>query len=311
MRRTALLLFAILITTGLILLAQTTQNKPAGTKAAASTAKPRTATARRLPTKAEVESFLQHTFGWDPGIKSEIIDIKPAADPAVALATVRLRNAQGQQITNIYVTPDGKHAITGDMIPFGSDPFASARAELARRANGPAKGPANAAVNIVEFGDLQCPACKAAQPTIQRLMSDLPQAKLIFQQFPLTQLHPWAMTAAKYGECVARQNKDAFWKYVDLVYANQDGMERMSEAEATPKLKDYAGQAGVNANTAAQCTQDPAIAAKIFASMELGRLLDVTGTPTLFIGGRKISSVSNTPYDALKAVAQYQAKQGK
>lgn len=311
MRRTALLLFAILITTGLILLAQTTQKQPAGTKADSSTAKPRAATARRLPTKAEVESFLQHTFGWDLGIKSEIVDIKPAADPAVALVTVRLRNAQGQQITNIYVTPDGKHAITGDMIPFGSDPFSSARAELARRANGPAKGPANAAVNIVEFGDLQCPACKAAQPTIQRLMSDLPQARLIFQQFPLTQLHPWAMTAAKYGECVARQNKDAFWKYVDLVYANQDGMERMSEAEATPKLKDYAGQAGVNANTAAQCTQDPAIAAKIFASMELGRSLDVTGTPTLFIGGRKISSVSNTPYDVLKAVAQYQAKQEK
>ena len=70
-------------------------------------------------------------------------------------------------------------------MPFGPDPFAKDRAILDKDAFGPTKGPATPAITIVEFGDLECPACKQAQPVIEKLMSGEPKVKLIFQNYPL------------------------------------------------------------------------------------------------------------------------------
>jgi hypothetical protein len=65
-------------------------------------------------------------------------------------------------------------------------------------------------VTIVEFGDLQCPACKAAQPTIEALVAAEPQARFVFQNFPL-EMHNWAAKGAAYADCVGRASNDAFW----------------------------------------------------------------------------------------------------
>ena len=151
------------------------------------------------------------------------------------------------------------------------------------------------------------PACKRAQPTIEKLLNDVPNTRLIFQQFPLVQLHKWANIAAKYGLCVAKQNNDAYWKFIDTVYQHQDELQSQTEEQVTPKLKEYAGEAGVNADQAQQCTSDPAVAVAINDSLELGREMDVTGTPTLFVGGRKIGNVGGIPYETLKAITEFQA----
>lgn len=268
------------------------------------------ATNENLPSKQTVEDFLHHTFGYDQNLKYEVVSIKPAPDPSMAEVTVIMNTPQGQQLLPLFITPDHKFAISGEFVPFGDDPYAHARQVLSEKAHGPARGPSNPAVTIVEFGDLQCPACKRAQPIMDRLMTDFPNAKLIFQQFPLPQ-HRWAMLAAKYALCVARQNNGAFWKFLDEVYTNQDSMQQMTEEQVTPKLEEYATGAGVNAKEVAQCTTDPKIAEQIFASEELGKEMGITGTPTVFIGGRKISNVSGLPYDTLKAIVQFQADGGK
>jgi protein-disulfide isomerase len=264
-----------------------------------------------LPSEATVMEFLRHTFGYDQNLKYSVAEIKPAADPSLAEVTVVMNTPEGPQQLKIYVTLNQKFAVSGDFVPFGADPYASNREILQQRANGPARGPADAALTIYEFGDLQCPACKRAQPTIEKLLTDVPTARLVFQQFPLVQLHKWAMLAAKYGLCVARQNNDAYWKFVDTVYDHQDELQSQSEEQVAPKLKEYAAAAGVNADQAEKCTSDPAIAVKINDSMILGRDMDVTGTPTLFIGGRKIGNVGGIPYETLKAITEFQAANGK
>jgi hypothetical protein len=81
---------------------------------------------------------------------------------------------------------------------------------------------ANSAVSVVEYGDLQCPACRGAytlvdQPLIKQYGS---QMSFTFQQFPLTSLHEYAMEAAEASECAADQGK--FWEFVDIDYTNQD-----------------------------------------------------------------------------------------
>ncbi len=251
--------------------------------------------------------FLRHTFGYDPNLKFSVAEIKPAADPALSEVTIVLNTPEGQQVMKLFITPDQRYALSGDFVPFGADPYAPAREKL-KAANGPSRGPANAAVTIVEFGDLQCPACKRAQPTIEKLLTDVPNARLVFQQFPLVQIHKWAMTAAMYGLCVAKQNNDAYFKFIDTVYQHQDELQQQTEEQVAPKLKEYAGESGVNADKVQQCTSDPAIAADINKSLALGRELDINGTPTLFIGGRKIGNVSGIPYETLKGITEFQAQ---
>ena len=264
--------------------------------------------ASNLPSEATVNSFLHHTFGYDQNLKWKVTEIKPAPDASMTEVAIVLNTPEGQQALKLYVTPDQKYAISGDFIPFGDDPYAPMRTLLNEKAKGPSRGATNPAVTIVEFGDLQCPACKRAQPTIEKLMTDVPNAKLIFEQYPLTALHKWAMTASKYAVCVDKQSHPAFWKFIDEVYQNQDTMEPMTVEQVEPKLKQFAADSGVNADQVQKCTQDPGTEAQIFSSQELGQDVGVTGTPTLFINGRRIGNVGGVPYDTLKDIAQFQAE---
>jgi protein-disulfide isomerase len=279
------------------------------TKGATSGAKTETTAPGNRPSREVIDSFLRHTFGYDPNIKWEIADIKPADDPAISVVTIVLRTPQGGQEMKLFVTPDQRYAIAGDMLPFGPNPYAKAANELKAKLSGPSRGPADAKVTIVEFGDLQCPACKAAQPTIDKLLGDVPQARLVFQQFPLVTLHKWAFSAAKYGECTRQQKPDAFWTFQSLVYDNQPSMESLDEDQANPKLKEYAVQAGADAAKLDACVADPGTAAKIYKSMELGKSVEVTSTPTLFINGRKVANVSGMPYEVLKELTEFQGQQ--
>ncbi len=276
--------------------------KRAPKSATSSAAQPATTGQAGLPTEATVESFLRHTFGWDTSIQWKVLNIKPSEVPQVAEVLVGLKNAQGQaQTISLFVLPGGKWAVAGEMLPFGADPYAPLRQELATRAHGPAKGPAGSRMTIVEFSDLQCPACKAAQPTIDQLLQDEPNARFIFQNFPLQDLHPWAFKAATYADCLGRENPDAFWKFISADYANQ---EQVTVENVDQKMKEFVTQAGGDANKVAACAALPSTAARVKESIKLGNDVGVTGTPTLYVNGRKIQSVSGMPYEMLKAIVE-------
>src|SRR4051794_23113223 len=152
----------------------------------------KTTQSTKLPSEATVNDFLKHMFGWNQNLAFKIADIKPSEAPGIAQVTVVFNTPEGQAVQKIYVTSDEHYAFSGELVPFGADPFAAARADL-KAVNGPVHGPADATVTIVEFGDLQCPACKKAQENLNKLMGEEPKAKLIFQNFPLEQIHKWAM----------------------------------------------------------------------------------------------------------------------
>jgi protein-disulfide isomerase len=316
MRHLFACLFAVLLFTGALgaQTSKTTDHKPPQQKTEAPAAP--SAAQGALPTAATVNGFLSHMFGHDASIKWQIAQIKPASATGLAEVDVVLSNPQGQQMTKLFVTADGKHAVVGELVPFGADPFAADRARLQAEARGPAEGPADAALTIVEFGDLQCPSCKAAQPTVDKLVADT-NARLVFQPFPLTQIHKWAMKASLYGECVAQQGSEAYFKFMKNVYQNQEqitadaGAGESLAADAAAKvdaaLKLAATTAGANAEAAAACAARPETEARVRQSMALGVALDVTGTPTLFLNGRKVSNVNGVPYEVLKGIAQYLA----
>ena len=98
----------------------------------------------RAVSEATVDSFLKQMFGWNQDLTWKIAEIKPAEAAGFTEVTAVFNTPQGQQVFRVYVTPDQKFAMTGDMVPFGADPFAPARAML-KAANGPSHGPADAA----------------------------------------------------------------------------------------------------------------------------------------------------------------------
>ncbi len=259
-------------------------------------------TAPGLPTEATVDSFLKHMFGWNQELTWKIVEIKPAEAQGFSEVTAIFNTTQGQQIFRIFVTPDEKFAVTGDMVPFGSDPFAPARADL-KAANGPYHGPADAPVTIVEFGDLECPACKAAQPEITKLLEEEPKVKLIFQNFPLESLHKWALVGAKYLDCVSEQGNDVAFKFISSVYEHQG---EITADIADAKLKELAKGAGANADTAAACVAKPETEARVRKSIALGEKMGINSTPTFFINGRKVVGFGkSTPYEVVKAIVDY------
>src|SRR6202167_886979 len=236
------------------------------------------AQAANLPSEATVDSFMQQTFGYDSKLRWKISSIKPASVPGLAQIEVILATPQGQQLSRFFVTSDGEHAVVGDMIPFGAKPFDAVKKKLEKGITGPSRGPKDAPVTIVEFGDLQCPACKAAQPAIEALVAAEPNARFVFQNFPL-EMHNWAAKGAAYADCVGQASTDAFWKFVAKTYETQGDI---TAANADEKLTALADAAGVKGADIAVCASTPVTKAHIDASLALGKSVGVSGTPTLF-----------------------------
>lgn len=300
-RRTPLLLIAGLAVASLYAVAQdaaksTSSSKP--TPAASSTIN------SSLPSEATFNEFLKKMFGWNTDLTWKIADIKPSEAPGISEATIVFNTPKGQQVTKIYVTPDQKHAFTGEIVPFGADPFADNRQQL-KAANGPSRGAQDPVITIVEFGDLECPACKAAQPNITKLMEEEPKVKLIFQNYPLEQIHKWALTGAKYVDCLSRQNNAVVWKFIETVYEHQADV---TEQNVDQMLKGYVKDSGGDPDAVAACAAKPETEKHVRESMALAEKMDVTSTPTFFIDGRRLVGFSNNsqPYDVVKQMVDFQ-----
>src|SRR5215471_3211533 len=94
-----------------------------------------------LPSEATVDSFLHQQFGYQADMTWKIASIKPSEIEGLAEITVILANGQGQQSTRFFVSPDGQHALIGDVIPFGARPFDPAKKILDAGVTGPSRGP--------------------------------------------------------------------------------------------------------------------------------------------------------------------------
>ena len=144
----------------------------------------------------------------------------------------------------------------------------------------PLEGNPDATVKIVEFSDLQCPACGAAYPVTKQVMDAYgDRVSLEYKQFPLTSLHAFAFKAAEASECANDQGK--FWDYVDIAFTNQKALR-------TSDLKNYAEQLGLDMEKFENCLDSSAKAKYVTADYNEGIGKGVGGTPTFFINGIKL-----------------------
>ncbi len=262
----------------------------------------KTAASPNLPSEATVNAFLLEMFGYDSSLSWKISSIKPSEIEGLSEVNAVLSGAQGKQALKLYITPDGTHAVNGEIMPFGAHPFASTQKQLEKGITGPAHGPANAPVTVVDFSDLECPHCKDFHPSLEKLMDEDKNVRVVFQNLPLP-MHDWAAKAAAYADCVSRSSNEAFWKFTGSVFSAQGDI---TAANADEKLTGLADGAGVKGADIAACAAKPETASRVEKSVALAKAMNVDSTPTLFINGRKVPAV---PYEVLQKLVDFAAKE--
>jgi len=260
------------------------------------------------PSKNTVNSFLKQIWGYDPNRawQVEAIQKTDAVGVSNVLVLVAEQGVSRQPAqTTFFVLPDGQHAIAGNqMIPFSADPYGAFREKLKAGANGPYRGVDSKNLLLVEFADLQCPHCKEGQATMDRLVQDFPNARVVYENFPLTQIHPAAEKAAEYGVCVAQlKGNAAFFTYANAVF---DTQSKLTPEGTDQTLQDAATKAGADTAAMKQCVAAPATKANVDASVQLGTDVGVNQTPMLFINGRPVP-LNAAPYGTLKQLVSFAA----
>jgi protein-disulfide isomerase len=260
------------------------------------------------PTKEQVDTFLNASWGYDENRIWQVEAILKTQVEGYSKVIVFVGDKAGKDKPFRFpfiVLPNNKFIMYGEeLFPFGEHPYADLSAMMQERADGPYRGSAAKDLEIVEFADLQCPHCKAAQANMDQLLADFPKARIVFQHYPLP-MHSEAKRAAEFGVCVAKQGgSSAFFTYAASVFDGQDGLATPDGATLT--LNAAVSKAGQDPAKIAACAALPATAANVDASAKLARDVNVNETPTLVINGRLVPA--NVPYETLKRIVEFQMK---
>jgi Na+/H+ antiporter NhaA len=140
------------------------------------------------------------------------------------------------------------------------------------------RGPREAPVTLVEYGDFECPHCGQAEPMVRELLRDRGDLRYVWRHLPLSDVHPHAQLAAEASEAAAAQG--AFWEMHDLLLAHQDALR-------PEDLIGYARQLGLDVERFTRDLGRHAGAARVAADVESADMSGVSGTPTFFINGRR------------------------
>jgi len=237
------------------------------------------------PTQKNIEAYLRHLYAFGPDVLLVVGTPKETPVEGLLETTIDLTISGNKETVKFYVSKDGKFLFRGELSDMTKDPLAESRAQMQLN-DAPSLGDPKAAVTLVEYSDFECPVCRNLHDVLRGMLPNYAgKVRLVFKDFPLEQLHPWARTAAIAGRCAYQQNPKAFWKMYDFIYDNQ---EIISAANAWTKMMDFAGQSGLDNDTFKSCMAGPEAAAAVNASRANGQQLDVNSTPTVFVNGRRM-----------------------
>lgn len=245
---------------------------------------------------SKVESYLRNLFGWGPEYKVNLGPVTPAELPGLLKIPVSVNFQGNNQKGTVYVTKDARFMIRGEIRDMSKNPFADNLAKITT-ADSPSAGPADAKLTVVEFSDFECPHCQEAHSILQQIEPEFPQVRWVFKNFPLEQIHPWAMSAALAGRCVYKTASNAaFLKFQDSVFTNQSAI---TPDNAWDMLTGYAVTAGASADALHSCMTDPAAKSAVEADIAQGKSLEVESTPTFFINGRPFQPSDKASFEQI------------
>lgn len=167
-------------------------------------------------------------------------------------------------------------------------------------AGAPAIGPEDARLTLVEFSDFECPYCGRFFPTVKRLEAEFgKELRILYRQYPITNIHPSAFKAAEASLCAHEQGK--FWEMHDLLFQEQ---QKISVRD----LKEKAGRLGLNQSKFDGCLDTGRYIEQVQEDLKEGKRVGVTGTPALFLNGVSIDGGA-VPYETIvKAIEKEKAR---
>ncbi|HEV2500259.1 MAG TPA: thioredoxin domain-containing protein [Terriglobia bacterium] len=259
--------------------------------------------------RAKIERYLRERFSIPPSATITVGPLRPSIYPGFLKTTVAMDLGKNKSSQDFYVTQDGNYLIAGNVYGLNGSPEQQVE-QMIDMQNQPSTGPAGAPVTIVEYADLECPHCAEMQEFLEKQV--LPKygskVRIIFKEYPLYTIHPWAVVAAVANECAFQANPADFLPFRSLIFQNQNAIKPETVRQ---QLLDLGGQAGLDKDKLAACLDSKATLPRVRADYVEGTGLGVNETPTFFING-KLAAGAVTPPDFFKlvddALAQAAAK---
>lgn len=239
--------------------------------------------------KTFVESFLPEALQNSMNLRVRVAwDAGPRKPGALIPMSLMVTTGYGEYRRPAAVSADGKYLVMAAEASLDDDPVAARRRQLATSdlVMWDAGAAADAKVEIVEFSDFECPACRGKWDLIKRVVEDARSfTRHGMVSFPLTMIHPWAFRAASATWCISRQDPRQVIPLKELFY----GLQREMEVSlVTPTAVDFIAGSALDEGSFRACyLRDPSLDA-VHRQMSLGQALGVQATPTYFVNGWKI-----------------------
>lgn len=222
-----------------------------------------------------------------PGVTFRVVRLEPATIPGWRRGDLEMRLGPRSRHEVFHVSDDGRWLFRGEAGDLTGDP----RADVMRRIaidGRPVRGPADAPVTLVMFGDFQCPYTGRAWAVVRdaALARRPEQVRLVFKHLPDASTHPWAEDASLAAECAAQQSAGGFWTLHDALFEQQARLSRETLAGAVAEM---ARAGGLDADRLAACVRDGGARAILDADRAEAAALGVADTPTLFVNGIRLT----------------------
>jgi protein-disulfide isomerase len=239
-------------------------------------------------TSSDIIQTIRVVFHIPAGMVLSVGSLKPSEIPSFYLTTVTGDENGKKQSTDFFVSKDKHYLLLGALYTVMS-PIEIRR--IINTHNQPYSGGADAPVTIVEYADLECPACAHAQKFLEGELVPKygKKIRLIYKEFPLP-MHDWSREAAIANECAFQLQPAVFAKYRTIIFAHQG---EINVANVRDQLLDLGQQVGLNRLRLAACIDSKASLPRVEAGLREGHKLEVASTPTFFINGQMVVGPEN------------------
>ena len=251
-----------------------------------------------------VERQVRAHYSVPAEVKIDVGPLRPSEFPNYDALTVTFDNAGKKQDYEFLLARDNKTLVRMTKLDLTKDPYAEIMKKIDVSGR-PTRGNKDAKVVAVNYDDFECPFCARMHQTLfPEIFKEYGDRVLfIYKDYPLEEIHPWAVHAAVDANCLAAQNNDAYWDLADYLHANQHVIStekgRDAQNTALDKLATLQGEKhnldGAKLQSCIKAQSDVAVRASTHEADDLG----VNATPTLFVNGQKLDGA--VPIDELRA----------
>lgn len=243
-------------------------------------------------TLQRIEREVRSYYNVPASVKIVVGAIKASEFPNYDGLSITFDGGEKRQTFEFLLSKDSKTLIRMTKLDLSKDPYAEVMKKIDIQGR-PIRGNKDAKVVVVNFDDFECPFCSRVHETIfPELFKEYgDRIAFIYKDYPLSEIHPWAIHAAVDANCLAAQNNDAYWEFADYMHANKSEIDsekgRDEKLAALDRITLQQGQKhNVDVAKLQSCIRAQNEDA-VKASIKEGDALGVDATPTMFINGQE------------------------